>query len=286
MRSEDLITIIDTLAPINNAFRREKNAIKKVEYVWELGSLLDEYIQKYKLTLDELLYSIYDPHATIKRSNITRSLGGYSYRIFHFFKKREDIRKTVPSLKLYNVFVEALPLLTNIKYKAYVNSEDILAMVNSQKSTQEIVDELNFIKQSILPTRKLKISPNLVYAEEKDFLVSVIKYVRDLYKKNDSISSFNNLKYEFHKKEYREQLVLILMALASDSFMHRVKTYKEDEVSNNLRRLLQIAMSNNENRSRFRKWVLSANELLWLAEAIHALGNNSDFLYFKKKLEK
>lgn len=286
MQSEDLITIIDSLAPINNAFRREKNAIKKVEYVWELGLLLDKYIQKYKLTLDELLYSIYDPHATIKHSNITRSLGSYSYRIFHFFKKKEDIRKTIPNLKSYNIFIEALPLLVNIKYKAHVNSEDIFAMVNSQESAQQTIDRLTLIKQSILPTRKLKISPGLMYAEEKRFLVLVIKYIRDLYEKNESIFSFNNLKYELHKKKYREQLVLILMALASDSFMNKVKTYKENEVHRNLRRLLQIAMSNNENRSRFRRWVLSANELLWLAEAIHALGNDNDFHYFKKKLEK
>ncbi|MBI2327479.1 hypothetical protein HYU92_04120 [Candidatus Curtissbacteria bacterium] len=286
MQSEDLITIIDSLAPINNAFRMEKKAIKKVEYVWELGSLLDEYIKKYKLTLDELLYSIYDPHATIKHSNITRSLGSYSYRIFHFFKKKEDVRKTIPNLKSYNVFIEALPLLVNIKYKTHVNSEDILAMVNSQKSTRQTINRLTLIKQSILPTRKLRIPPGLMYTEEKRFLVSVIKYIRGLYEKNESIFSFNNLQYELHKEKYREQLVLILMALASDSFMNKVKSYKENEVNKNLRRLFQIAISNNEKRSRFRRWVLSANELLWLAEAIHALGDDNDFHFFKKKLEK
>src|SRR3990167_6392549 len=140
MQSEDLITIIVSLAPINNDFRREKNAIKRIEYMWELVSLLDQFIQKNKLTLDELLYAVYDPHATIKRSNITRSLGSYSYRIHHFFKNKKDVRKILPKLKSYNVFIEALPLLMNKKYTSHVNSKNILSVVNSQESSQQIVD--------------------------------------------------------------------------------------------------------------------------------------------------
>lgn len=286
MQSEDLITIIDSLAPINNAFRREKNAIKRIEYMWELGSLLDQFIQKNKLTLDELLYSVYDPHATIKRSNITRSLGSYSYRIRHFFKNKKDIHKILPKLKSYNVFIEALPLLMNKKYTSHVNSKNILSIVNSQESSRRIVDRLNLIKQSILPTRKLRVSPGNMYVEEKQLLQSIIRYVGGLYITFNSISELNNLKFNLYNIKYREQLISILMAVASDAFISKIKIYSENEISGDLRNLYKIAVSNNENRARFRKWVLSSTRLLWLAEAIHALSNDNDFRYFKKKLAK
>ncbi len=76
------------------------------------------------------------------------------------------------------------------------------------------------------------------------------------------------------------------MAIASDAFMSKINIYSESEIKDNLRNLYKIAVSNNENRARFRKWVLSSTRLLWLAEAIHALSNDNYFRYFKKKLEK
>lgn len=286
MQSEDLVTIIDSLAPINNSFRREKNAIKKVEYVWELGSLLDRYVRQYHLKLDELLLSIYDPHATVKRSNITRSLGSYSSRVFRFFEKKGEIQKTLPNLKSYNIFREALPLLVNEKYIPYVNKGKIITMVNSQDSPHRIVDRLIAIKQSIHPVKNPRTSHATMYIEEKYFLNSIIRYIRDLYKNFDTVSMFNDLQFDLKNVKYRDQLVSILMALASDSFMNKIEIYKPDEINNNLKHLFEIGISTNENRSRFRKWVFSSNELLWLAEAIHALNNDEDFRYFKKKLEK
>lgn len=286
MQPQNLTTLIDSIAPINNAVRQENNAIKKVELVWELGSHLDKYLRNNKLTLDELLYSIYDPHATIKRSNITRSLGGYSYRVFHYFKKQVDIKQVLHNLQSYNVFIEALPLLINTKYAPYVKSEDILTLINSLQPTHRIVNRLNLIKQSIIPTRKLRISPKLLYTNEKQLLDLIIDYVGEIYRTRDSISELNNIKYGLNDTKYREQLTSVLMALASDTFKNKITSYIELNINDNIRRLYRIALSNNENRARFRKWVLSSNKLLWLAEAIHALGNDNDFRYFKRKLEK
>lgn len=286
MQSQNLTTLIDSIAPINNAIRRENNAIKKVELVWELGSHLDKYIRNNKLTLDELLYSIYDPHATIKRSNITRSLGSYSYRVFHFFIKQEDIYKILHNLQSYNVFIEAMPLLINTKYAPYVKREDVLTLINSFQPTHRIVNRLNLIKQSIVPTKKLLISPKLLYTKEKQLLDLIINYVGVIYRSMDSTSKLNNIKHGLSDTRYREQLTWILMALTSDAFKNKISSYRELDINDNLRGLYTIALSNNENRARFRKWVLSSSKLLWLAEAIHALGNDNDFRYFKRKLEK
>ncbi len=286
MKPQDLVSLIDSLAPINNAVRVEKNAIKKIEEVWKMGSLLDNFIRKNKLTLDKLLYSIYDPHATIKRSNITRSLGSYSYRVFHYFSKKEDIRRLLPNLKSYNIFIEALPLLSNKKYIPFIKKENILSLINSKLSTRQIIDKLYIIKQSILPTRKLLISPEQLYLEDKQFLNLIIKYLSNIYKTINSTSELNNLQFDLGDIKYREQLVSILMALSSDTFVDKIKVWNESDISNSLRNLFRIGIGDNENRARFRKWVLSSSKLLWLAEAIHALSNDSDFRYFKKKLIK
>lgn len=284
MRQEELILLIDSLAPINNAFRREKNAIKKVEHMWELGLRLSDYIRRNKLTLDALLYSIYDPHATIKRSNITRSLGSYSYRVYHFFKKKNDIRKLLRNLESHNTLIEALPLLTNKKYTPHVNKEDILSIVNSQESVKRKIDRLNSIKQSILPTRTLIISPKQMYSNEKQFLQSMIKYMGELYKEPELATKMGQFEFGLSDINYREQLTSILMAIASDAFLGKIKLYAEGEIKDELKGLYGVAISSNENRARFRKWVLSSNKLLWLAEAIHALTNNDDFRFFRKKI--
>lgn len=286
MRTQNLVSLIDSIAPVNNAIRRENDAVKKVEFVWELGSHLDSYIRNNKSTLDELLYSIYDPHATVKRSNITRSLGSYGYRVFHFFKDQEDVKQVLHNLKSYNVFIEALPLLTNKKYTPYVKSEDVLSLVNSNRSTGDIVDKLNFIKKSIIPTREIRISPIMMYAKEKQFFDSLIVYIGKIYRMKNTPTELNNLKYGLGDNKYREQLVSILMALASDTFKNKVGLYKESRINQDLKSLYKIAINSNEERARFRKWVLSSNKLLWLAEAIHAFGGDDDFHYFKRKLEK
>lgn len=284
MKSEDLNIIIDVLAPINNAFRREKNTIKKVEYVWELGSLLEKYVHQYNVRLDDLLLSIYDPHATIKRSNITRSLGSYSSRVFRFFKHKEEIRKTLPQLQSYNVFREALPLLVNEKYVPHVDRSIIINLINSGKPSQKIINELISIKQSILPIKNPRTSLANMYIEERYQLNDLMKYIKRLYSSFGSIFEFNKLEYNLSDQNYRDQLVSILMALASDAFLNKLNNISKIDV--NVKRMFDIAKSNSENRSRFRKWVFSANDLLWLAEGVHALNNEDDFRYFKKKLEK
>ncbi len=286
MQIQTIVQIIDSLAPVNNSYRREKNSIKKIELMWKLGAILNNNLQKYNVTLDELLYSLYDPHSTIKRSNITRSLGAYSYRVYNYFKQKNDIKRLLSNLKSYNVFIEALPLLTNKKYIPYVNNDYILSLINSQDTTKNIDHKLNSIKQSISPSRTLRISPVLLYREEKKYLNNIIIYVSSLYKTINTLRELENSKYNLASPEFREQLVIILMSLASDTFTNKINIIKKSQIYEDLNGLYMISVSNTENRARFRKWVLSSNKLLWLAEAVHALGSENDLHFFKKKLEK
>lgn len=277
-----LLKIIDSLAPLNNELRKEHDVLLKIEKMWELGKVIDLYLKKYKLKLHELLYQMYDPHSTAKISNITRDLGSYSHRIYSKFSNKEEIRKQLPHLKSYAMFREAVPLLFNKKYHA-VRREKILAILNSNFSNSEIRSTLLRMKQNINPIKNPRTQKAYLYQKESDLLNILTIKIKEIYISNKNVLDKKKVDKVLGTRNYREKLIMMLLALSNDAFIKRVENLSENNVPNSLIGLLKIARSESINRSRFRKWVLSTNKLLSLAEGIQALDNKDSYDFYRKK---
>ncbi len=276
-----LVKVIDELAPLNNKFRTVKNPIKKIETLWDIGKVIDHYLSQHDLKLHELLYQIYDPHSTIKRSYITRDIGSYSYRIFKYFKNKEDIRKRLVGLESYTVFRETIPLLFNKKYNLGNKEKDeIIKIITSGGNQKLLITKIRERKKEILPISNPRDQKSGEFKEEKLYLQNLLNELKEFYTINKMLSNKVGI---LESKKNREIFVILLMALASDSFLNKIEHVDVKTINDNEKRLLSIAKSSNINRARFRKWVMNSTELLKIAEAIHSLGNNEYYINFRSK---
>lgn len=280
--SRVMVEIIDGLAPLNNQLRIERDPLLKIEKMWEMGKIIDWYIRKYKLKLHELLYQIYDPHSTIKTSNITRDLGSYSYRIYKYFNKKDGIRKSFPNLKSYFLFREAVPLLFNKVY-AHVNKDKILTLLNSNLSNRNITETLSKIKQGIKLIKNPRTQKAHLYQEEGDFINRLVLELKGIYASSEAFPIEHEVDNIIGDRDYRKVLVKILLALSADTFIKGIQDISTQSLPNSILKLFQIAQGRNIDRSRFRKWVLSTNKLLSLAEGIQALDDKDSYNFYRKK---
>lgn len=278
-----LAKIIDYLAPINNKLRMETNPIIKLESMWDLGKLLDHFLKKHSLRLHELLFMIYDPHSTNKTSNITRDLGSYCYRIFKYFRKKEDIRKKLPNLKSYALFREAFPLLSNSNYSG-ANRKKILHLLNSNIPINEARRIFVDTKQKLRPVKNPRNQKALLYANESKIINKIIVQMKKLYDENKIPPNEKTIENLLGDKKYRIYLSDLLLALSRDSFLNRLNKFSELDVPQSLRGIYRIASGANDDRSRFRRWVLSSSKLLFLAEGILALDNKENYNFYRRKI--
>lgn len=278
-----IVEIIDNLGPINNTLRLESDPISKLELMWDFGEILDNYLRKYRIKLHELLYLLYDPHSTKKASNITRDLGSYCYRVFKFFEKKNEIRYLVPNLKSYMLFREAVPLLLNPNYEE-VNKKEVLRLLNSNLPNKTIKEKLIDMKQKIRRIKNPRNQKAFQYIDETNMLNKLISNLRELYDLHKELPDKREIENLLGDKKYRLMLSNILLALSNDSFGQRIKEIKEKDLPSTLVGLFSIASGRSEDRSRFRRWVLSSNKLLLLAEGIQALDIKENYDFYRRKV--
>lgn len=281
---DELVRLIDDLAPINNRFRTTSDPLSKIELMWDFGAVLNKYMGIHGLKLHELLYKIYDPYSKVKMSYITRDLGSYSYRINQYFRQREEISKTLNGLQSYSVFREAVPLLFNPKYKLSEDrKKEILGIVVSSVSPKTLISNLREIKKQIIPLSNPRNQRAGEYGSERDYLLRLHDDLKTFYGNNQTVPSDILVNEYFGSPKTREAFVIVLMALASEAFLKKIDDVDPNLLNQEMKGLLEIVESNTQKRARFRKWVMSSNELLKLAEGIHSLDNESDYKYFKEK---
>ena len=207
-KEEILVDLVDKLTPFNNNFRQEDDPIKKIEVMWEFGKILDVYLKKTGIKLHSLLYMLYDPHSTIKFSNITRDIGSYSYRILHYFKNKEEIKTKLFGLKKYSIFRESIPLLFNSKYKLNENAKNkIFNLITSEEDPKLIIKKLKIKKQEIITIKNPRNQKAIMYKTEREYLGEVLKKLLNFYKSNISLPSELTIRNIFGDKESRVNFV-------------------------------------------------------------------------------
>ena len=284
--NNSLVELIDKLAPLNNIFRNEKDSLSKIEIMWEFGKILKTYLDNYNVKLHTLLYEIYDPYSNIKMSYITRDLGSYCYRINRFFEEKEDIRLKLPNLRNYTVFRESIPLLFNPIYNSKIEIADILSLINSNKDQKMIIREIKRLKQKIRPIKNPRNQKSNQYLNEKIFLQDTYNNLKEFYSQYDHLPKDEVVISTFGNEEYRASFMNTLMSLASDSFLPKIDSVKNINLNENILSILNISKSTTDNRSRFRKWVMSSTNLLTMAEGIHSLNDTNNYQFFRSKFLK
>lgn len=282
---QNLVALIDNLAPLNNKYRREKNALKKVEILWMIGEILSSYLKKTKIKLNQLLLELYDPHSTNKKSNITRDLGSYSYRIFKYFNSKQEIKQQFDGLNNYSLFREAIPLLFNQKYElTNHDKKTVIQLIKSKSKLVQVIDDLRSIKKKIRPLINPRNQKAYQFTEERNYLIRLKKDLLIFYKTNEVLLKESVVK-KFGKKQERLFIVKALMALSNDIFMKEIADIKVKQLSNNIGKLLKITKSKSDIRARFRKWAYSTKDLLFLSEGIYSLEDKIKYNFFRSKLK-
>lgn len=279
--NDQLTRLIDVVGPLNNIYRTSTNPIEQIEVLWEIGEILDSYMNKYDLTLHELLYMIYDPYSTVKKSYITRDLGSYSYRIYKYYPKKSEIQDKLQGLQSYSVFREAIPLLFNESYGLNKNQkEKIYEMITSSDEHIEIKERLKEIKKDIKPIKNPRDQRSDEFEIQSSYLNSVFDDLQLIYRENETFPSETNF---LDTSQKRANMVKLLMALSSEIFISKLEEINEVILDQNQKKLLEIAQSDNSARSRFRKWVMSSNALLKMAEAIQNLDKEYNYPSYRDK---
>ena len=276
--SSFLVALIDRLTPLNNGWRMEKNALSKIELMWEIGREIDIALKSSDFGFDELLRTLYDPHGN-KMTYITRDLGSYSHRVYLYFKSKEDIRIQLKGLTSYTLFREAFPLITNEKYK--VNDEqksEILKMIIYFSSAKTVQNKLKNMKQSIIPIKNTRTTKAQQYADEAKWLLNLQEKIKSYFIQNEV---FNKDLFPI-KEAMIEDLKNILLALVSDKKMDKQLNLNkpQDEMLN---KLTKIANSKTEDKARFKKWGLDTHGLMIFAEMLNAVGCKEKYNFVRRK---
>lgn len=270
-----LVALIDDLRPVNNEFRQTKDAIGKIKLMWRIGCRIDQALNESEAKLHELLYTLYDPYGSNKMSYITRDLCSYSYRIYKYFVKEDEIEKLLPNLTSYSLFREAIPLIFNDKYNLdEAEKLKIIRLIQSDGSPSHIIRQLKILKQKINPKKNPRNQRAAQFVDESTWLFMIKNNAAQLYKENEALPALDNWKLNSLQ---REQLVKILLAIASDSYSGKVSTLKEEDLIEPLQPLLRVAKADTQEKARFRKWAMNASGLFSLGEIIN--GMNSDVTY-------
>lgn len=285
--SPELVRLIDELAPVNNRYRVSRDALTKIETMWDFGAILSKFMLEHGVKLDDLLFKIYDPYSTKKMSYITRNLGSYAYRINKYFRTREDIRKTLNGLTNYSVFREAFPLFSNPKYNLSEDRKrEVLDLLTSQLPPQGLELKLRAIKQQIRPVANPRNQRANEYGVERDYLSGLQSKLNNFYSQYASYPPPTLITKMFGSPESRKTSVSILMALASEAFLKKLSDLDQKAIGEEMRRIYSIANGSLQRRSRFRRWGTGSNELLKIAEAIHSLNDEDDYRQYRTKLPK
>lgn len=281
--NDQLVGLIDELGPINNQLRMTEDPLMRVELMWDFGETINCIMEKTGVKLHELLLAIYDPHATTKMSYITRDLGSYCYRIFKFFKQRNEIRSTLPGLRSYQLFREAIPLLFNEKYRlSSSRKQEVIQLIQSSEDLRRIKCELIEMKQQINPVKNPRNQLGKKYDSEKQHLQVLKSETNKLYTVCDTRTCVPRGKP--FVRSMRHEYVKILMALANDSFLAGLGSVEMDSLDSMGKSLISIAKGSARDRSRFRKWVMDSNDLLSLAEAINSLDSDENYRFYRKRI--
>ena len=123
VNNKDLSSLIKKIRPLYNecnSNKRELEAFKRIEMMWEIGRILDLFIKEKEIAPHNLYRIIYGKSEgaqnIARKSYITREFQGRCFRIYNMFKIKSEIKDQLFKLKSFTSFRECMPFFDNQNY--------------------------------------------------------------------------------------------------------------------------------------------------------------------------
>lgn len=273
----DIWVIINEITPLYNKYKAniEISWTEALNIMRDIGNILKKHIQIYNIAPHSLYRMIYwksegSNHIT-QKSRISREFQWKAFRIRNFFNEKSDIDKYLPNLKKFRLFSQAMPFLDNEKYKLeWKDKENLLALLNSNKSYKEIFKELCLLKQEKIGIKNPRTQKLNELSEEKQIFINFYNLVYNILSKQE----FNLLINEKITKEHLSLLSKNTNSLSQDWLKFNLVTLKEtkNSIFNDYNSMINnfIAEKTPKKIRRFRR-IITPERIVRLADILYTI---------------
>lgn len=289
MEQLDLKELIAEISPLYNSYKKMSRGISGTNallIMWDIGEILKKFIDKSKVPPHNLYRKIYGKAEgksnIVQKSYITREFLGRAYRIRNIFKEREEIQETLPNLKNFISFREAMPFFDNKKYMLTGDKkEDLIALLNKNDSNSSVLKEIKSLQSQYIGIKNSRNQKLVELDKEKKVFIDFYNFLFNLLKQADYsliLKEVSNLK----------PTTLIKLSSATNCLTQEGYVFPEIEDENYNEKWIDYvglikslsSQKDPKNRRRFRR-LIPPTRIVRLAEMLQAISSEKSFKNFK-----
>jgi len=277
---DSILKLIKEITPLYNTYIESKRSISgmnALNIMWDIGEILDKYINKYGTKPHKLYRLVYGKSEgssnIIQRSYITREFLGRCFRIKHIFESKDQIEFTFPNLRSFTLFRESMPFFDNPKYIMNpIRKNEIIKLLNSEEDPKIILNKIRILQKTFIGKTNPRTQRLHELDLEKDIFVKSYNEIYELIK----IKDFKRIQYNLQgiKQESLENISAILGALVSEEVIvpSIIVNGSEPEPFGSLAKVLIKLFANKimTERNRFRRLV-QPDRISKLSSMVYAL---------------
>ncbi|MBP6925520.1 MAG: hypothetical protein KBC22_00470 [Candidatus Pacebacteria bacterium] len=193
MEQLNLKALIAEISPLYNSYKNTSRDISGTEallIMWDIGDILKKVIGASKIPPHNLYRKVYGKAEGIsdivQRSYITREFLGRAYRIRNIFLDKKEIKNTLPNLKSFIPFREAMPFFDNKKYMLTgENKNNLIALLNSSSSNRSILDNIKSLQSKHIGIKNPRNQKLNELEDKKQVFITFYNYLFNLIKQTD-----------------------------------------------------------------------------------------------------
>ena len=275
--------IFKKITPLQNQYKKvvdEKRISLAIELMWEIGGVLEHYINVYKLTHQSLFREIYGKSEGTKnitqRSYISRDFQSRCLRVRKIFQQKADISNTLPKPSSISPFIKAMPFFDNPKYELHGKEKKILiSLLNSDLPPSQILISIKKMQNDIIGINNPRDQHLNELEKEKNVFI-------DFY--NHSYRLIVDLDYDQALLRIDKQYYLTLSRNISALSQDGLKTYdfqiptEIDTISIEFGQIIKDFLNESTpvKIRRFRR-LIPPKRMVQLAEMLYAFSSKSSF---------
>jgi len=190
--------LIESITPLYNYYKQNQKDLSGTDsliIMWDIGDKLKVYIDTENVaphTLFRMIYGKSEGSKNIQqKSYITREFQGRCYRIRNMFSSKDEIIETLPGLKHFTLFREAMPFFDNEKYLLTgPKKTELLKLLNSNTDYSKASNYIKGLQKSHIQKRNPRTQRLDDLESEKKVFVELYNSVYTLLKEptNDQVS--------------------------------------------------------------------------------------------------
>ncbi len=231
----EITNLIKKITPLYNEFKENRYIYKPfilIEFMWEIGEILKNYVKANNITPNSLFRAIYGKSENVtnitQKSYISRDFQNRCLRIRNMFSDKKQIAKEFKELRSFALFREAMPFLDNKKYslkgKERKYLTDILKSDRDEKAIKSYLKKLQNSKIGIKNPRTQKLSE---LEGEKKVFIDFYNLVINILKKTN-----NQINQEIKKVNLTNKYLIILAKNTNTLTQDGLKATEFDELLN------------------------------------------------------